>query len=88
MPAAPAELWTCERCASIGSTQQAQEHEAQTGHTVRRLTAAEANGVREIWQEEGRDEMGGSGGRSVNLAAELIGYARAFRSGGLDGPDF
>lgn len=89
------ELWCCERCEAIGSAQQAQTHEAETGHTVRRLNAAEASGVREIWAEEGRDPMGDVPSRRI-LGTLLTEHGRALArsiaggmgGGGLDGPDF
>lgn len=86
------ELWCCERCEAIGSAQQAQAHEAETGHNVRRLNAAEAEGVREIWVEEGRDVMGNTSvalGAMTQFGRELArGIRGRFGGGGLDGPDF
>lgn len=87
------ELWCCNRCEMIGGTELALQHEEETGHAVRRLTEAEARGVREIWAEEGR----GADGRPVSamLATLLTETGRQLArsiagrfggGGGLDDP--
>lgn len=90
------ELWCCPACELIGSAAQANGHEANTGHTVRRLSAAEEAGVREIWASEGRDPVDG-GTASPLLGALLTQQGRELAGrlrdrfgggGGLDGPDF
>jgi hypothetical protein len=90
------ELWCCPRCELIGSAAQANGHEASTGHDVRKLSAAEEAGVREIWASEGRDPV--DGGSSLPVLGAMLtqtGRALAARTrdrfgggGGLDGPDF
>lgn len=94
---ASAELWCCDVCEQIGSVEQAQGHEANTGHAVRKLTAAEERGVREIWAEEGRSPLDGAQSSGVlgvlltDYGKQLVrGLARSFGGGGggLDGPDF
>lgn len=96
MPSDALELWTCERCELIGSAGQLLGHEEASGHAVRKLSAAEDRGVREIWAAEGRDPLGEEfraafrgtlltdTGRA--LVRGLVG--RLGGGGGLDGPDF
>jgi len=89
------ELWCCPACELIGSAEQANGHEASTGHNVRKLSAAEEAGVREIWEQEGRSPVDGAsaspllGGLLSRMGRELSqGMNGRFGGGGLDGPDF
>lgn len=90
---ADVELWVCDKCSQIGSCAEAQEHEIESGHAVRRLTGEEAQGVREVWADEGRDPRNGRidlGIIGTLLTEEGKRLARGIgsRLRGLGGPDY
>lgn len=47
-------LWVCHRCEMIGTGMEAGRHVDQTGHPVEMLSDKDSDGIRDIWEQEGR----------------------------------